>query len=516
MSQGPPSRTLGVVSTAPEPLDDNLLRRRAKSGVFFVGSMGAVNLLVGLVGNIVIARTLLPRDFGIVALGAMLMMFTTSLADGGLGSGLIRRERAPERHELRTALGLQLTLTVVLAAGGAAVGALVGGAGLVVALMMLALPIATFQTPGRVVLSRALKFRALSTAEAAANFVYYAWAVAGVVAGMGVWALASAVVIRAIAVSAGVMGVSRLGVLVPSYRGARAMRSVIAFGLRFQAVSLAGMGREQSLNVGIAAIGGVSTLGLWTLTKRLLEFPILMFEPLHRVSFPFMSHVLAARQDPSRMIDRGIAVAATASGAVLVAAAASAPELIPTVFGEQWREVAGIFQWVCAGLLVSGPLAVVGVGFLYAADDPSVVLRATLWHTIALLAVAFALLPAIGPMAIGIGSFAGAVVDAAVMGAAVRRRSSARPERELLPAVAIAAAAGLVGTLTASAAGHGLVAAIAGGAAGVAAYVALTGLLRRRVLVDTVRLFAESVRSGVSRERPAAGDQREPVPATAS
>ncbi len=45
-------------------------------------------------------------------IGATLMMFTTSIADGGLGSGLIRRERPPDRAELKAALALQLSLTV--------------------------------------------------------------------------------------------------------------------------------------------------------------------------------------------------------------------------------------------------------------------------------------------------------------------------------------------------------------------------------------------------------------------
>ena len=87
-----------------EKLSDGVVRRRAKSGIFFVGSWGAMNLVVGFGGNLVLARLLTPRDFGIVAIGATLMMFTTSIADSGLGSGLIRLERTPERRELKAAL----------------------------------------------------------------------------------------------------------------------------------------------------------------------------------------------------------------------------------------------------------------------------------------------------------------------------------------------------------------------------------------------------------------------------
>lgn len=488
-----------------ERLSDGLVRRRAKSGIFFVGSWGLVNLVVGFGGNLVLARLLDPRDFGIVAIGATLMLFTTSLSDGGLGSGLIRRERPPERSELRAALALQLALTVTLAVVAAGIGVLVGGAGLVVALMMVALPVAAFQTPGRVTLSREIRFKALSTVEAGANLGYYLWAVGLVVfADWGVWALASAVVVRAVVLAIGVTVLGGMGVLLPTFRGAAALKPVIAFGLRFQGVSLAAMVREQGLNVGIAVIAGVSTLGVWTLTKRLLELPALMFEPLHRVSFPLLAHMLAAKQDPAKLLDRGVAVASTAAGVVLVGMAAASPDLVPFVFGEQWRAVGEILPWICAALLVAGPLSVVAVGFLYASDAPSVVLRATIAHTAALFAVAFPLLPLVGPSAIGMGSLTGAVVDAAIMAHAIRTRSSSRPLEGLIPTLVVAAVAGACGLLVATSMGAGVAAGVAGGLVAAIVYVGVLAVVRRAVMVDTLSLIGGAVRNALGRERPLA------------
>jgi O-antigen/teichoic acid export membrane protein len=484
-----------------ERLSDTVVKRRAKSGIFFVGSWGLMSLVVGFGGNLVLARLLTPADFGIVAIGATLMLFTTSIADGGLGSGLIRREEPPTRSEMKAALALQLALTGVLAVVAAGIGALVGGAGLVVALMMAALPVAAFQTPGRVMLSRTLRFKLLSTVEGVSNLLYYSWAIAMVVlAGWDVWALASAVVVRAVLLSVGVTLAGGEGLVLPSFRGAAALKPVIAFGVRFQGVSLAGMVREQGLNLGIVAIAGVNTLGLWTLTKRLLELPALMFEPLHRVSFPLLSHVLASKQDPAKMLDRGVAVASTAAGVVLVGMAAASPELVPFVFGEQWRAVGEILPWICGSLLVAGPLSVVAVGFLYASDAPSVVLKATIVHTAVLFAVALSLLPVVGPAAIGIGSLAGAVVDAAIMAHAIRTRSASRPLEGLLPTVAVGVLAAGIGLAVAEASGPGLLAGIEGGLAAAGSYVVVLAVVRRAVMLDTLRLIAGAVRSGLTRE----------------
>ena len=121
-----------------------------------------------------------------------------------------------------------------------------------------------------------------------------------------------------------------------------------------------------------------------------------------------MSHVLAAREDPAGLINRGVAISAAASGLVLAGTAAASYELVPALFGEQWRAAGTIVPWICAALVVAGPVSVVGVGFLYALGEPGIVLRAILLHTIALYAVAFPLLPVVGPAAIGLGSLAGA------------------------------------------------------------------------------------------------------------
>jgi len=477
------------------------LNRRVSSGVFFIGAWGAINLLIGFGGNIVLARALVPADFGLIAIGSTLMIFATTLSDGGLGSGLIRRPESPTRQELRSVLALQLSLTGGLAVASAGVASLFGSAGAVVAVMMCGLPLGAIQTPGKVVLSRALRFRVLTAVDAVGVVAYYSWAVGWVLAGAGVWALATAVVFKA-AVSTCAMAVASRGTnLLPSLRGARSLWPVIAFGLRFQGVSVAGMLREQGLNAGIAGLSGVGTLGLWTLAKRVIEIPVLIIEPLHRVAFPYMSQLQAAREDPGPVIERGIRVTGTAAGVVLTGLFASASGLVPGVFGEQWNETAVAVQWVCVSLMVAAPLAVVAVGFLYAAGEPSVVLRATIAHTLTLFAVTFPLLPFFGVSAIGAGSLAGAVVDAVILGRAVGRRSSARPFPLMATPLLLGAPAAVAGALVTQRLGDDFVAGVAGGSVAALVYLSAVFAFRRATLLETAALVLRSVRAGLGRER---------------
>ena len=359
-------------------------------------------------------------------------------------------------------------------------------------------------------LSRALRFRVLTGVDAVGVLAYYGWAVGWVLAGAGVWALATGVVFKAALSTVAMAFASRSTNLLPSFRGARSLLPVISFGLRFQGISVAGMLREQGLNVGIAGLSGVGTLGLWTLAKRVIEIPVLIIEPLHRVAFPYMSQLQAAREDPGPVIERGIRVTGTAAGVVLTALAASASGLVPGVFGEQWSETAVAVQWVCVSLIVAAPLAVVAVGFLYATGEPSVVLRATIAHTLTLFAVAFPLLPFIGVNAIGAGSLAGAVVDAVLLGRAVSRRSSARPFRLMAVPLLLGVPAGLVGSVVTHELGNDFLAGVAGGSVAGLLYLTAVFCFRRATLLET-GVARPALGPGRSRPGPRGADPRRPA-----
>jgi len=55
---------------------------------------------VGLVVNIVLARLLLPSEFGLLAFGLTLLVVGTLLTDAGVGANLIRTTTPPTRQQL--------------------------------------------------------------------------------------------------------------------------------------------------------------------------------------------------------------------------------------------------------------------------------------------------------------------------------------------------------------------------------------------------------------------------------
>jgi polysaccharide transporter, PST family len=475
-------------------LDADEVRRRATSGAAALGVRNVVLLVVGLAANLVLARLLVPRDFGYVALGQTVALAGSFLASGGIGIALIGRPQAPSRRELESVLGVQLAAATGLAVVFAAAAVPFGRGGAVVALILASLPLSTLRVAQAILLERELSFRAIATVDVIELLAQYAWAVTAVALGAGVWGLASAIVVRGLSGSVAMMRLGPLGLLRPRLRW-REVRPLIGFGVRFQAAGGVGLARDQALNAGIAAIGGISLLGVWALAFRFMQVPLLLFSTLYRVSYPAMAKLLAAGRDPRPAIERGAGVTAVAIAVIVVGIAAGAPALVPAVLGDRWQDVPEILGLGGIALMLSCPVAAATVGWLYAADDPGTVLRAFAVHAVVWVSVTLALLSPVGPAAIGIGWIAGALGDSTLLALAAARRTGAHVLRVIAPPFAIALVAGAAGW-TLSTTTESVAAGLAGLLVGEALLLAGLFVVARPLLREAVGLarqgFAEA------------------------
>jgi O-antigen/teichoic acid export membrane protein len=488
------SELRGSESGVAEPLARDTIKTRAVSGAALIAIRGALLLVFATVANAVLARELSPREFGLVAFGMTVMSFASAFSDGGLGAALIRSSVPVERSALRSILGLQLVITLFLL-GLIWVIAIpwFGVAGKVTAVMALALPLGAIDTPAKIVLERTLEYRIIARSEVIQALVYYAWAVAAVSLGFGVWGLASAAVVRTVAMAI-VLYRARPDLFLTPLFSIATVRPLLRFGLGFQANSLVTIVRDQGLNIGIAAIAGIAPLGIWTLARRLMELPMLLFQTLWRVSFPATSQLLGAGVNARRLIERGAALTAIGSGFILGGLAASAPGLVPSVFGARWAEVGTLVAIACAPLVFSGPISVATAGYLYAAGDSSSVLVATIAHTATWLGATLALLPFVGVIAVPIGWVLGSAVDAVLLARATRRRAGADAFAAVIRPSTAGLAAGGIGVFVDVALGRTFVGGVAGGLVAVLLNLALLVVFERPLVRELARVGRERTR----------------------
>ena len=89
------------------------LKEQATKGVFWVFAEQFGSQLIGFVINLVLARVLLPSDFGTIALYGILMSVSAVLVNGGLTSSLVRAQHVDER-DLSTVFWFNLVVSLIL------------------------------------------------------------------------------------------------------------------------------------------------------------------------------------------------------------------------------------------------------------------------------------------------------------------------------------------------------------------------------------------------------------------
>ena len=449
------------------------IRSRAASGVMAFVFRGITVRGLGFASTIVLARYLAPSQLGLIALASTVLFFGQILANGGFASGLVRGEEEPDHASLAAVQGFQLAVTVAIAAPVVAIGVPLGGAGALAALMVLSLPVSVLRVPLVVHAQRKLLYDKLARAEIVEGAVYSVLTIALVVAGLGVWGVAIATVVKPF-VGLWVLRTSTGVRIVGPRWNWPLVRPLLGFGISFQALDLSNAMRDYGTNFVIVGVAGPAVLGLWNLTSRVMLVVTMLFSSLYRVSFSAMSRLLATHEPVDGTLRRAFGLTATAIALLATPLAGSAPALVPIVFGERWSEVASVVPWVAAGLLLTGPVSTAATGYILALGDGRTIVRNVLLHTAAFFAVMTPLLPSLGVQAAGIGYLAMAITDVLLLSAAVRRTAAVDPLRITLPVAAVALAAGTAGWVTADALGVNVLGAVA--AAALAEALLLAGL----------------------------------------
>jgi O-antigen/teichoic acid export membrane protein len=476
------------------------VRRKAAAGALLLGARSLALRALGLTGNIVLARLLTPADFGVVAVGNVIITAGSTLTDGGLGAALVRGPTDPSREDLGTVTGFQFVGSLVVVAITGAVAAIIGGHAVVSLVIVCSLPILVLQTPAAIVLERNLEYRPMVMSEISQAVAYNVWAISSVAAfGAGVWGLATAAVVGALAATLTVTTLAPVGFVALRLSFSR-LRPLLGFGVQFQAIDALGLVRDQGLNTLTGALGGLGTLGLWSMASRLLSPAALVFETLRRVSYPGMARLRDLGQDSRDLVHRSLALTCVAGTFVLAPLAGSARALVPALFGQRWAPCADTLSIVAWALMLSGPFSVAASGFLFAEGHIRDVTRTVLTHTIVGLAGAAALLPILGITALGYSYVAMAATDVVLFNAALRRNvQGLRPLRSLFAAIIVGTLGAVTGWVVTVLSGHNLLAAVSGGAAACAVVLVGHSLSGRATLMSLFGTASRAVQSAIGR-----------------
>jgi O-antigen/teichoic acid export membrane protein len=412
-----------LTDPAAEALEDLSTKRRAAAGAVMLVARGLGVRLVFLLALVVVARVLGPSDFGVAAFAVTLLPVLDVIAGAGLGAALIRASHEPTPEQLRAILGFQLSLSLVLVACFVGVAAVTGWGELmgVLALTSCAIPLAAGRVPGMVLTERRLAYRPIVYAEITETLVFAGISISLVLAGVGPVAVAIAAVVRKAVGTIIVCALVPAGRVGPSLRFGPAL-AILPFGVRVQAAALIDTGRDQLLNVGIAAVGGLAAVGLWSAAYRLFQIPLLLLQALWQVSFAASARLLneeLAGVGPAAA--KAVGMVAIPLGAVLTVLVAAGPEPIALLLGREWEEAYALVPLGALGILVNGPISVASAGVLFAVGQPGQVLRAIASSAVVFVVGAVALYGPLGLFGVSVAWLLASLVEAGLLARDTRR-----------------------------------------------------------------------------------------------
>jgi O-antigen/teichoic acid export membrane protein len=132
-------------------------------------------------------------------------------------------------------------------------------------------------------------------------------------------------------------------------------RRQLSFGLAYMTANVVVQARDAVVAVFGGLAGGISGIGLLQFSFRIGHVVATVDEIIARVTFPAFSRLQGDPPRVARLMRDAVLVAGLMVGAMQCWLLATAPVLVPAVFGDQWIPAVPAIQLVCLGTLATVP-----------------------------------------------------------------------------------------------------------------------------------------------------------------
>ena len=332
-----------------QPLES--LGDRVRRAVIWRSGSQLVAQLVQWGSTFMVIRILSPRDYGLFAMTQVVLVLLNMANGYGLASALIQ-QRDVTRRQIGQLFGMLLVLNLGLGLAQALLAPLAAAyyrqpivadllrvqALLYVTTPFIALPYA--------LLSRGLEFRRQATANIAASLAGAATALAGALAGWGVWTLVAAPLML-FTVRATMMmraAVRESGWLRPvfDFRGAGALAR---FGGVMATAQLFWFVQSQADIFIAGRVFTAHALGLYSTALLLTQiFVSKVMPPLNEVAFSAYARLHGDAGDMAHAFVRALRIVMAAALPCYLGLAATAEPLVAVVLGGKWVEMAPVVR----------------------------------------------------------------------------------------------------------------------------------------------------------------------------
>lgn len=329
------------------------LKKEAFSGMVWVLVDYFLVKGVSFIGSIVLARLLLPSDFGIIAMIAIFITLGNIILDSGLSSSLIRNNNN-DNIDYSTVfftnvffgVGIYILLYLVapLIASFFNQEILVQ----VIRTYSLVFLFTSFSSVQMTILIKEMKFKKIAILNIPSVFIGLIIGVFMAVSGYGVWSIIIMYLTTQFVLSLGLWLSSDWK---PSFIFSKD-RFFYHFNYGYKLL-LANFLSGTTTNLYNAVVGkfySLNTAGSFERAFTLNNYPLMVLtQIIGKVSFPLLSKIQEDKEYLHEVFIKLVQFAFFVSAPIMIILSATAKPLILTLLGEKWSESIPIFQILCFG-----------------------------------------------------------------------------------------------------------------------------------------------------------------------
>ena len=354
------------------------LRDKVTVGVAWSVAEKLGSMLMQMVVSIVVARLLMPEDFGVLAILTFFTALMAVVVDSGFSQTLIRKTEPTESDYKSVFLFnvvTSLVLYVVMTALSPAIAAYYNLPVIskIAPVLFLLLPVNALTVIQNTIFARQFRFATLSRINFASATIAGVAAITMAWCGFGVWSL----------VAQRLAQVTVKAVLL-WWRGDwrckgrfdfSALRAMSGFSFRLMGTDIISYLYNNIAQLFIGKMHSATTLGYYNQAQKLKELPVTsVVQSFQSVTYPALANVKGDKQKFADSYLRVLAITAAVIAPVMVGMVAVADDMFMLMLGQRWMPTVPYFKILSlAGLFY--PISMIAYNVLKVAGDGGVILR---------------------------------------------------------------------------------------------------------------------------------------------
>lgn len=353
-----------------QEIQGNGLKDKSIKGGISTTVSQLVVFIANTLSTIVLARILLPSDFGLIAMVAAFSGFVTIFKDLGVSMSIIRKARVT--HDQVSILfwfntGFCLFISLVF----------VGAAPLIVSfyeepklfsiiiVYAVSIFISSLSVIHNAILSRKMEFKKISIVNVISSMVAVGISVVMGLTGFGYWSLVFLTLFQSLAFTI------ILWIYCPwkpkFIFWQKGIKEFLHFGAGISGFNIINYFSRNMDNVIIGKFLGTAMLGFYSKAYQLMMLPLTKLrDPLISVGTPALSSLIQEPDRYKRYYQRLLFIICFFSFPMTAFLGIFAKELIVTVLGPKWMESVFIFQWLSVSALIQPITGTTGAIFISA------------------------------------------------------------------------------------------------------------------------------------------------------